>query len=104
MLDGFIKTAVVTPRIKVADCKYNAGEISGRMEEAQALGAKIIVFPELCITGYTCEDLFWQDLLLDQAKHALHQVIFEAGARMPWCLWDFLGERRQALQCGGSAV
>lgn len=91
MLDGFIKTAVVTPRIKVADCKYNAGEISGRMEEAQALGAKIIVFPELCITGYTCEDLFWQDLLLGQAKHALHQVIFRSRGKdalvfvgLPW--------------------
>ena len=59
MRDGFIKVAAVTPDIRVADCEYNAEQICKKMKEAAALGSKIIVFPELCITGYTCEDLFW---------------------------------------------
>ena len=45
-----------------------------KMKEAAALGSKIIVFPELCITGYTCEDLFWQEVLLNGAKDALDQI------------------------------
>lgn len=75
MFDGFIKTAAVTPKIKVADCMYNAEIICERIDEAVAAGAKLIVFPELCLTGYTCEDLFWQELLLEEAKNALYQVI-----------------------------
>ena len=61
MRDGFIKTAVMTPKIKVADCVYNAGQICQELEAALAAGAKIIVFPELSLTGYTCGDLFWQE-------------------------------------------
>lgn len=75
MFDGFIKVAAVTPKIRVADCIYNAAEICRRMDEAMDAGAKLIVFPELCLTGYTCQDLFWQGLMLEEAKHALHQVI-----------------------------
>ncbi len=75
MFDGFIKVAAVTPKIKVADCIHNADEICRRMDEAADAGAKLIVFPELCLTGYTCQDLFWQGLMLEEAKHALHRVI-----------------------------
>lgn len=50
MRDGFIKVAAVTPDIRVADCEYNAEQICKKMKEAAALGSKIIVFPELCIT------------------------------------------------------
>ncbi len=74
MKHGFVKTAAMTPKIKVADPVYNAKEICKGIDEAVAKGAKIIVFPELCLTGYTCNDLFLQELLLSQAKEALHIV------------------------------
>ena len=76
MLDGFVKAAAVTPKIRVADCVYNTKQICREMELAEANGAKIIVFPELCLTGYTCSDLFWQELLLSEAKKGLHQILF----------------------------
>lgn len=71
MVDGFIKVAAATPKIKVADTTYNAHAITDLVLEADAVGAKIIVLPELCITGYTCSDLFLQDRLLNEAKSAL---------------------------------
>ena len=71
MKHGFIKVAAVTPKIKVADTAYNVGQISLGLKEAAEAGAKIIVFPELCITGYTCGDLFLQELLLRKAKEGL---------------------------------
>ena len=74
MKHGFIKVAAVTPKIKVADTKYNAQVICEKLEEAYRRGAKIIVFPELCITGYTCADLFLQGLLLDEAWKALLKI------------------------------
>lgn len=75
MKQGFIKTAAITPDIRVADVSYNTGEIIKNMKEAAAQGAKIIVFPELCITGYTCGDLFTQDILLKEAKSGLEQIV-----------------------------
>ena len=78
MHQGFIKVAAATPEIKVADCITNASEICRLIDEACVNGAKIIVFPELCITGYTCGDLFWQETLLDEAKHELHRIIFHS--------------------------
>ena len=74
MKDGFIKAAAVTPKIKVADPAYNGQLIREQIMEAHLLGAKIIVFPELCITGYTCGDLFWHPLLLDGAKKELLKI------------------------------
>ncbi len=74
MEQGFIKAAAVTPKIRVADPAYNAGVICERLEEAYAQGAKIIVFPELCITGYTCGDLFQQQLLLEEASVQLLKI------------------------------
>nr|WP_296455846.1 NAD(+) synthase [uncultured Acetatifactor sp.] len=71
MEQGFIKVAAVTPKIRVADPVYNAGVICERLEEACKNGAKIIVFPELCITGYTCGDLFLQEILLREASAQL---------------------------------
>ena len=71
MEQGFIKVAAVTPKIRVADPAYNAGVICERLEEACKNGAKIIVFPELCITGYTCGDLFLQEILLREASAQL---------------------------------
>ena len=74
MKQGFIKAAAVTPKIKVADPHYNAREIGKGIEEAVGRGARLIVFPELCLTGYTCGDLFLQELLLTQAMDALSEV------------------------------
>lgn len=74
MRHGFIKVAAATPDIRVADVDYNKGQIIKQMDEAAEAGAKIIVFPELCITGYTCSDLFLQDLLLNSAKKALVEI------------------------------
>ena len=77
MEQGFIKVAAVTPKIKVADPGYNAERICECLQEAYERGAKIIVLPELCLTGYTCGDLFSQELLLEEAKKAL-TVVAEA--------------------------
>ncbi|MCI9463818.1 MAG: NAD(+) synthase [Lachnospiraceae bacterium] len=77
MKHGFVKTAAVTPKIKVADPAYNAKQICAYMEEAVENGAKVIVFPELCLTGYTCGDLFLQEILLRDAKEQM-QVIVDA--------------------------
>ena len=75
MKDGFIKTASATPEIRVADCKFNASSIIALIGEAKLKGVKVLVFPELCITGYTCQDLFLQDALIDNAMKALYDVM-----------------------------
>lgn len=75
MLDGFIKVAAATPKIRVADCEYNAAAIIALMNEARDKGVNILVFPELCVTGYTCHDLFYQKTLLDGAKEALLRIV-----------------------------
>ena len=74
MKDGFVKVAAATPDIRVADVAYNQGKICEVIDEAQRNRAKIVVFPELCITGYTCSDLFLQDILLREAKQALLRI------------------------------
>ncbi|MCH5208186.1 MAG: NAD(+) synthase [Oscillospiraceae bacterium] len=74
MFDGFVKTAAATPEIKVADCEYNAKAIIDIIREAEKLRVKILVFPELCVTGYTCGDLFFQPTLLNGAENALTKI------------------------------
>lgn len=74
MRQGFVKVAAATPDIRVADVDYNTEQICRMMDEAAGEGAKIIVFPELCITGYTCSDLFTQEVLLDHAREALRKI------------------------------
>lgn len=74
MKDGFLKVAAATPDIKVADVAYNTEKICMLIDETVKNGAKIVVFPELCVTGYTCSDLFTQDILLEDAKNALHTI------------------------------
>ena len=74
MKQGFVKVAAVTPKVKVADTSYNGECIRGLMKETVEKGAKVVAFPELCITGYTCSDLFWQDKLLSQAKEELIEI------------------------------
>ena len=82
MKHGFVKVAAATPKIKVADTVYNTEQIRLLMTESAAWGARITVFPELCITGYTCQDLFLQEKLLSGAKEALMQLA-EASASLP---------------------
>ena len=77
MRQGFIKVAAVTVDIRVADVWHNCEEICKRMKEAEKAGAKIIVFPELCLTGYTCSDLFTQDILLKEVRRALAKIAEE---------------------------
>ena len=74
MKQGFVKVAAVTPDIRVADVEFNKEQICRKMDEAAASGAKIIVFSELCVTGYTCSDLFTQDVLLDHAREVLTEI------------------------------
>ena len=84
MLDGFVKVAAATPKIRVADCEYNADAIIALMNEAREKGVNILVFPELCVTGYTCHDLFYQQTLLDGAKAALMRIVKASeGSDMP---------------------
>ena len=77
MRDGFVKVAAGTPKIRVADCEYNAGQIVALIMEAAARGVKVLTLPELCVTGYTCGDLFLQDALLDGAERALERIMEE---------------------------
>ncbi|SCY02676.1 NAD+ synthase (glutamine-hydrolysing) [Pseudobutyrivibrio sp. AR14] len=74
MKDGFVKVAAITPNVKVADVDYNCQEIVKRIQEAAEKDAKVMVFPELSITGYTCQDLFLQDALLEAAKCGLKTI------------------------------
>ncbi len=72
MRDGFVKVAARTPEVRVADVDFNVSRcVDVTREAVERDGAKLVVLPELCITGYTCEDLFWQDALLDAAQQGL---------------------------------
>ncbi len=78
MKDGFITVATATPQVAVADCEANAQAILACINEMAAAHAKVMVLPELCITGYTCSDLFWQTKLLDEAEAALSVIAEES--------------------------
>ena len=71
---GFVKTAAATPKIRVADCEYNANQIIACIKEAHQNGASLLVFPELCVTGYTCSDLFLQSTLLKASEKAVLKI------------------------------
>lgn len=78
MKDGFIAVATATPQVAVADCEANTQAILACINEMAAAHAKVMVLPELCITGYTCSDLFWQTKLLDEAEAALSVIAEES--------------------------
>lgn len=71
---GFIKTATATPRIRVGDCAYNAQQIIACCTQAAQAGAELVCLPELCVTGYTCGDLFFQQRLIDGALDAVQDI------------------------------
>ena len=72
---GFVKVTAAVPRVKIADCKYNAGQLESLIAIADGKGVQIITFPEMCITAYTCGDLFGQQLLLEEAEMGLMQIL-----------------------------
>lgn len=71
---GFVRVAAATPSLKVADCEYNTTEILKQINDAETRGVSVIAFPELCITAYTCGDLFLQRLLIEKAADSLLQI------------------------------
>ncbi len=71
---GFVKVAAATPRIQVADVRYNCEQICRMISDAEKAGAELIVFPELSISGYTCRDLFGQEVLLRASMKALKEI------------------------------
>ena len=89
---GFVRVAAAVPSIRVADCKYNAGQIRKQIDEAIAEGVEVICFPELSLTGYTCADLFFTQALQQSAMRELEvlcdytrgkAIIVLVGAPMP---------------------
>ncbi len=85
MKDGFIKVASAAPALRLADCTFNAEQIISCARTASSSGVKLLVTPELSVTGYTCGDLFFQQRLLDSAEQAL-AVIAEACSDLPMLL------------------
>ena len=75
MKHGFITVAAAIPSVRVADCKYNVEQIMLQMSEAEAQDVEIMVFPEFCITGYSCQDLFREQLLIEKAENGLMRLL-----------------------------
>ena len=75
MKDGFISAACGAPKLRLADCAYNAEQTFGLMRTAEKAGVKVLVLPELGLTGYTCGDLFHQEALIRGAEEALDTVL-----------------------------
>lgn len=80
MLDGFVKVATCSPELKVADCEYNCDKMIEKSRKMSHEGVKVLAFPELCLTGYTCGDLFLQDQLLKGALEGLGRFAAETKA------------------------
>lgn len=72
---GFVKVATAVPRVKVADCNYNTEQIENLIAQAEGQGVEVICFPELSVTSYTCQDLFHQQLLLEEAETSLLKLV-----------------------------
>ncbi len=75
MKHGFVKVAAATPKIQVAGCKYNADRIMEIIDKAENNRVKVLLLPELCLTGYTCGELFLQDTLLNSALEQLNSIV-----------------------------
>lgn len=79
MFDGFVRVAAIAPKLCLANCRRNAEALADAAARAAMDGAALVVFPELCLTGYTCGDLFGQRLLLDEAEAALLALARQTG-------------------------
>ena len=75
MKDGFLKAAALSPALRVADCAYNTSQILSQLKDAAARGVRLAVFPEFCLTGYTCGDLFLQRTLQQGALDGLQTLL-----------------------------
>ena len=75
MKDGFVKVAAASPVIRLGDCDYNAARVIETIAKADALGVKVLAFPELTLTGVTCGDLIRHRVVLDGALRALETVV-----------------------------
>ena len=75
MYRGFVKVAAAVPMVRVADCHYNAAQTEMLMVKAESMGVEVVCFPELNLTSYTCQDLFFQQKLLDEAESALLRIV-----------------------------
>lgn len=107
MKDGYIRVAASTPEIKVADVEFNRQQICDKIKEGRQQGAKLMVFPELTMTGYTCGELFIQKALLTGTKAQLEKLIdFTSGSDMlvfvgmPWEFNNKLYNVAAAIQDG----
>ena len=80
MKDGFLKVAAASIKLKVADTDYNGEQILNTIKTANEQKVKLLVFPELCISGYTCGDLFLQDSLLESCENALEDLLKQTEA------------------------
>ena len=78
---GFLRVGAAVPTVRVADCEFNAGQVVDLMRRAEAEAVHVLVFPELCLTGYTCADLFQHGVLQHGAIDALGRLV-EAGAQV----------------------
>ena len=80
---GMVRVAAAVPSVKVADVKYNIEQIKTQIAEAEARGVQVLVFPELCVTGYSCQDLFAQRLLVEEAEQGVQALkTFTQGKRV----------------------
>src|SRR5262245_65551801 len=80
---GFVRVAAATPELRVADCAFNAVRVVAKLRHAQAEGVAVALFPELCLTGYTCADLFQHPALLQGARDALTAVAAATASASP---------------------
>ena len=108
MKDGFVRVAAVTPTVTVADCISNRMEIERRIRQLKEADPKVIVFPELCLTGYECRDLFWQSELLRSAMEQL-AILAEHTADVDALLFvglpvEACGKLYNCAACGRPAV
>ena len=110
MQDGFVKVAARTPEVRVADVSYNVQRCIEQVRSAALDGAKVIVLPELCITGCSCGDLFWQDALLDAAQRGLYAFSDQTSdldalifVGVPWRVGGSIYNCAAAL-CGGEIL
>ena len=78
---GFIKVAAAVPAVKVADVEYNVKEIERLVVLADGEGAEVVCFPELCLTGYSCQDLFKEQLLLSKAEEGIIELLDFSGRK-----------------------
>ncbi|MBO6055085.1 MAG: NAD(+) synthase [Oscillospiraceae bacterium] len=104
MKNGWVKAAAATPTVRVADPEYNAGNICTQIGEAAAQGVQVLVFPELCLTGASCGDLFAQRTLLRGAERALEKVIAATAGCSMLVIVGLPAEKDGALYDAAAAV